>query len=407
MLSFRSEASTQSYTSVFTQNSRDGSVQGHYRRNEPDQIQRDIQDQNMADDDFPDEDFDDLPLDELDSVIYQESAHVITQSDCTSENNTRITGNPINLDRVTKIEQHTLKGSGSCSNSRSITQKRDNQGSTTGATVQSAKATSTPFFFPAASAPSRELEFVTNEESDFMDEDMDCFIEELDMCVVQTRRPGQPNQLPVQQGPSRDRESATNKTPVSNCRLNSESSASETYRFSACESSHNTPREQSFSSHTTESESTVAAVTLTSPPFTYLCLLEELMSSRHPCTMEICVKAFIVTLMGKLSSNNGIWCVCATISDGSCYLDVELSNDVLTGLLGFSVAEKGALKRDPARRGELESGMKRCQEELVDMCCVMTIVVEPEIGKAVVTKADPVNEKVLQELEKRVRDGRK
>lgn len=123
--------------------------------------------------------------------------------------------------------------------------------------------------------------------------------------------------------------------------------------------------------------------------------------------MEIHVKAFIVTLLGKLTSSNGVWSVSATISDGTGYLDVELSNEVLTGLLGFSVAEKGALKRDPSRRGELDAGMRRCQEELVDMCCIMTVIVQPEGRKAVVTKVDPVSEKILQELEQRVRDGRK
>lgn len=131
------------------------------------------------------------------------------------------------------------------------------------------------------------------------------------------------------------------------------------------------------------------------------------MSRPHPHTTEIRVKAFIVTLLGKLSSRNGLWHVSATISDGTGYLDVELSDEVLTGLLGFSVAEKGALKRDPARRGELDAGMRRCQEGLVDMCCVMTIAVKPDGGKAVVTKAEPINEKVLQELERRASDGRK
>lgn len=393
-MSFRSEAS-----SGFTQNSRDGSVQRHYHRNEPDQIQQDVQDHNMEDNDFPDEDFDDLPLDELDSVIYQENTNVITQSDSshisTSGPNTRITGKPYNLDRI----QPTLNASGSCSNSRSTTQQRDDQGSTRGVKAQSAKAMSTPFFSPAASEPSHE--FVTRDESDFMDEDMDCFIEELDMCAVQTRSPGVLDLLPVQQGPSRDRESATNKPSVSSYRLNSEPSRSET------KSSHSTPQQPSSSTHTRESYSKVPTVTLTSPPFTYLCLLDELMSEPRTHPTEICVKAFIVTLLGKLSSSNGIWRVRATISDGTGYLDVELSDQVLSGLLGFSVAEKGVLKRDPARRGELEAGMKRCQEELVDMCCVMTVVIEPEGRKAVVSKADPVNEKVLQELEQRVRDRRK
>lgn len=57
--------------------------------------------------------------------------------------------------------------------------------------------------------------------------------------------------------------------------------------------------------------------------------------------------------------------------------------------------------------GELDAGMRRCQEELVDMCCIMTVIVQPEGRKAVVTKVDPVSEKTLQELEQRVRDGRK
>ncbi|KAE8292093.1 RecQ-mediated genome instability protein 1 [Larimichthys crocea] len=127
-----------------------------------------------------------------------------------------------------------------------------------------------------------------------------------------------------------------------------------------------------------------------------------MMSKPHKHTTKIHVKAFIVTLLGRLSSSNGLWRICASISDGTGYLDVELSDEVLTGLLGFSVAEKGALKRDPARRGELDTGMMRCQQELVDMCCVMTIEVEAEGRKAVVTKAQPVDEKVLQELEQRV-----
>uniref|UniRef100_A0A665VGK4 RecQ-mediated genome instability protein 1 n=1 Tax=Echeneis naucrates TaxID=173247 RepID=A0A665VGK4_ECHNA len=152
---------------------------------------------------------------------------------------------------------------------------------------------------------------------------------------------------------------------------------------------------------------TVPALTLTSPPFTYLCLLEDFMSNTQAHTTEILVKAFIVTLLGKLTSSKGVWSVCVTISDGTGYLDVELSDMVLTDLLGFSVAQKAALKRDPALRGELDAGMRRCQEELVDMCCVMTIVVKPEGRKALVTKAAQVSEKTLRELEQRVRDRRK
>ncbi|XP_029294775.1 LOW QUALITY PROTEIN: recQ-mediated genome instability protein 1 [Cottoperca gobio] len=414
--SARSLVSTASFRSGLTQSNRGGSVQGRRHSNEQEDsdllIQQEISDANMADEDFPDEDFDDLPLDELNSVVFQKSTNVTTQSDSshrsTSQNNNNlITG--IHNRTTSQFVQHALNVSGSrldSSNSRSTTQKRDYQGSTRGARGQVFSPT-------AALEPSHELmidDLVTNAESDFMDEDMDCLLAEVET--------GRLNQLPVHQGPSRARDSSANRTETSssNCGFTSDLSRNATDRFSintepAFESSHNTPQVQNYTSSTAvfdpQSEGSAPALTLTSPPFTYLCLLEEMMSKQQHHTTEICVKAFIVTLLGKLSSNNGFWRVCATISDGTGYLDVELSDEVLTGLLGFSVAEKGALKRDPSRRGELDTGMRRCQEELVDMCCVMTIVVEPDGGKAVMTKADPVNEKVVQQLEQRVRDGRK
>lgn len=360
----------------------------------------------MADEDFPDEDFDDLPLDELNSVIYQESTNVIPQSDIGHKNTpgstTRIRGTADSLNRAAKSEQHTFIGSGSCSTSTLAIHKRDDQSRARGATAQS--VTSIPFFSPEASKPTHESKFVTNNEGKDMDEDMDFYTEELDVYAVQSGRPGKQKTLLAHQTPSTDTQ--TLKTSVSHYRLESQSSGNKTDN-PAFGSPHSAVQGPRFSSTTREAESTVPAVTLTSPPFTYLCLLEELISKPDPHTTEIRVKAFIVTLLGKLSSNNGVWRVCATISDGTGYLDVELSDKVLTGLLGFSVAEKELMKRDPARRGELDAGMKRCQEELVDMCCVMTIVVKPAGKKAVVTEADPVNENVLEELEKRVRDWRK
>lgn len=341
----------------------------------------------MADEDFPDEDFDDLPMDELDAVIFQESANV-TDTSRGPQNNNRITGSSY---RATE-PQTAQKSSGSqlgSSSSRSTAHGSCARGPTAASP------------FSPASEPSREIEFVAND--DFMDEDMDCFIDE-----VQTGRAGAPNQFPVQREPTRARESAAKKpdTSDSSCRPPNDSLKSVTPQGQSCTSS-TAGFDRLSAKKDPQSHSTVPALTLTSPPFTYLCLLDETMSRPHPHTTEIRVKAFIVTLLGKLSSRNGLWHVSATISDGTGYLDVELSDEVLTGLLGFSVAEKGALKRDPARRGELDAGMRRCQEGLVDMCCVMTIAVKPDGGKAVVTKAEPINEKVLQELERRASDGRK
>uniref|UniRef100_A0A4W6GAL4 RecQ-mediated genome instability protein 1 n=1 Tax=Lates calcarifer TaxID=8187 RepID=A0A4W6GAL4_LATCA len=369
LVSSRSATSSFSYRSGLTHNSRRGPVQEQEDSDLFDtipsehEIQHEIQDHSMAEEDFPDEDFDDLPLDELDSMIFQQTANVTAQFDSshrsTPQNSCRITGNPNSLGRATKpqtaqFEQHTLNGSGSLlgsGNSRSVTQKRDYQGCTKGAA-----ATST------ALEPSHKLEFITNDEKS-----------------------------------SASSYTHTSKSSRSGTDLRLQG---QSYTSNATDSNRLSTKKDP------QSDSTVPVLTLTSPPFTYLCLLEELMSKPNPHTTEVRVKAFIVTLLGKLSSNNGVWSVCATISDGTGYLDVELSNKVLMGLLGFSVAEKAALKRDPARRGELDAGMRRCQEELVDMCCVMTMAVKPD-GKAVVTKADQVTEKVLQELEQRVRDRRK
>ncbi|KAF7650287.1 hypothetical protein LDENG_00128050 [Lucifuga dentata] len=341
------------------------SVHVHRRSNEPENLglvsdstsnYQEIADHNMADEEFPDEDFDDLPLDELDSVIFQDSTNVTAQSDSShaTPQTHRITANPHSYNSAakpqtgqTEAQQQTRGGSGSWPESG------NNVSSIRAAGRHLATARCKPDS-PPASLPSHQHLLVHN-DTDFMDEDMDCFIEAAESYGVQT---------------GLESARSTEETP------------------------------QALTSEGPQCDRTVPAVTLSSPPFTYLCLLQESKPPIH--ATEIRVKAFIVTLLGKLSSSNGFWRVCATISDGTGYLDVELSDEVLTGLLGFSVAEKAALKREPARRGEIEAGMKRCQEELVDMCCVLNIRVDPEGGQVVVTRADPINEKVLQALEQRV-----
>lgn len=385
--------------SGLTQSIRDGSVHNHhlsYEQEHSDLLASDhiqeIQDYNMDDEDFPDEDF--LPMDEWDTAISQESTAAADRRSMPQNN--RVTRNPNRATKpqIAQSEQKTLTSYLSRLGSRNspADAQRRGYGGVTG---------QLPAFSPAALEPPRHSELVTHDEGDFMDEDTDCLLGE-----VQTESTGESNQLPVQPGPSAERESTTKKTDItrSSERLTGDSSRSVT------------PQRHNYTSSTADrlaankdpqSHSSAPAVTLTSTPFTYLCLLKEMMSKPDFHTTEIHLKAFIVTLLGKLSSRNGLWCVCAMISDGTGYLDVELSDEVLTRLLGFSVAEKGMLKRDPVRRGELDTGMRRCLEELVDMCCVMTVVVEPEGGKAVVTKAEPVSEKVLQELEQRVKDRKK
>lgn len=339
-----------------TQSHRDESAQGHHHRYEentdPLPSGRLNRIQSIEDEDFPDEDFDALPIDELEAMMFQESVDLSPRLMETPRGAT--------TSRTVEFEQApaTSSGSGfSTSNSKSTMQKRDHGGR------------------PAAGPPSASA----NAASDFTDEDMDCML--IDVQTGGTTAP------PGQGGLSPSRESCTKKTNLS---------ISERALGSGSPRGIKSPEQLS-----------TPALTLSSPPFTYLCLLEQTMSRSDFQTTELCLKAFIVTLLGKLSSSNNAWNICATISDGTGYLDVELSDQVLKGLLGFSVEEKRLLKGDPLLRGQLERGMRRCQEELVDMCGIMTLVVEAEGRKAVVTKVEAVSETVLRQLEQRLRAGGK
>lgn len=305
--------------------------------------------ENQIVEDFPDEDFDELLLEELNGATVRQTPTVAAQSLChgnapQNNNRTSLGLNITSAGQTARFQQHTLRGSGSR--------------------------------FLAAQELSSEQQFDGNIEMDFMDEDMECFFNEEES----TTATGGQNRFPVKQGLSKD--------PVNT-------------RASGFSCSHSSDSIETV--RRPHSDSRDLLPTLTSPPFTYLC---QNTGPNHNTT-EIRVKAFIVTLLGKLSSSNNRWSICATVSDGTGYLDVELSDAVLTGLLGFSVAEKVAQRRDPARRSELQAGMCRCQEELVDMCCVMTIKIQSHESKPVVTKAEQVSKKVLQELEIRGRDRRR
>ncbi|XP_034026336.1 recQ-mediated genome instability protein 1 [Thalassophryne amazonica] len=413
--SSRNEASTQSFRSSLTHTNRGASVPGDHQSNEEDSdlLHQEIIDDNLHDEDFPEEDFNDLPLEELDGVIFNESRSASTQSDRSHgsilrSNNTMANPNSFNRAKAPQTaESHSdphqctfndRSQLGSGFSLRSI-QKIESPTWNAAATGQLAavlcKSSSS-----ASLSSHKGGDFLMNDMRDHMDEDMEtCFLEEMGSCGVQTEELSQPlragrlNQFLHLQGPCLE---TSNQRALGASHSGFESS--HTLSVGQCCS---TELDRPSAKKALQRDRTVSSVTLTSPPFTYLCLLQELVPRQHPHTVNICVKAFIVTLLGKLSSNNGAWRVCATISDGTGYLDVELSDEVLTGLLGFSVAEKAVLKHDPFQRGKLDAGMRRCQEELVDMSCVMIIEVKTE-GRSVVNKVVPVSEKVLWELEQRV-----
>ncbi|NWS62430.1 RMI1 protein, partial [Chunga burmeisteri] len=138
---------------------------------------------------------------------------------------------------------------------------------------------------------------------------------------------------------------------------------------------------------------------LDSPPFTYISLL----LARKPETVTILkVKCFIVTLTGNLTSSNGSWGIKAKISDGSAYLEVDFADDILTSLIGFSVPEMHRLKKDPASHLKLRDGLEKCQKQLIDLCCLMTIEFNPLQSKATVLILQDADARHLEQLKKRL-----
>ncbi|XP_064261118.1 recQ-mediated genome instability protein 1 [Passer domesticus] len=142
-----------------------------------------------------------------------------------------------------------------------------------------------------------------------------------------------------------------------------------------------------------------AHLDLDSPPFTYISLL----LAKKPETVTVLkVKCFIVTLTGNLTKSSGSWGIKAKISDGSAYLEVDFADDILTSFIGFSVPEINKLKKDPALRLKLKDGLDKCQKQLIDLCCLMTIEFNPFQSKATVLILQDADARHLEQLKKRL-----
>ncbi|KAL6087718.1 hypothetical protein STEG23_033244 [Scotinomys teguina] len=138
---------------------------------------------------------------------------------------------------------------------------------------------------------------------------------------------------------------------------------------------------------------------LNSPPFIYLSVL---MARKPKEVTTVKVKAFIVTLTGNLSSSGGSWGVTAKVSDGTAYLDVNFIDEILTSMIGFSVPEMKQLKKDPLKYQKFLKGLQKCQQDLIDLCCLMTISFNPSSCKAVVLELQDVGVEHLENLKRRL-----
>ncbi|XP_073675754.1 recQ-mediated genome instability protein 1 [Garra rufa] len=165
---------------------------------------------------------------------------------------------------------------------------------------------------------------------------------------------------------------------------------------------HEVPQTSVRSSSTSTAGSSSCERDAPTPP--YLCMLQA--GHWPPAEVQVLrLQAFIVTLIGNLRSSSGVWKLGATISDGTGYLDVDLSDAMLTKLIGYSATEARVLRKDLAKRGEVDSGIQHCQRELVDMCCMMNVQVD-QTGRGVLLSASLLSDGECSETQKRVKARR-
>ncbi|CAH1226707.1 RMI1 [Branchiostoma lanceolatum] len=144
-------------------------------------------------------------------------------------------------------------------------------------------------------------------------------------------------------------------------------------------------------------------VDLDTPPFTYLSkVLSALPVSNRTV---VTVKAFILTLTSKLEKTD-VWKISAMINDGSACVDVDLGDQVLAKLIGFTVTELKNLvvraKTDPAIKKRIKEGLEGCQKKLIDLSCLMEVEFSPTLVKPRVIALSDVNPTVVRQLQERV-----
>eukprot|EP00105_Crassostrea_gigas_P014938 XP_011431787.2 PREDICTED: recQ-mediated genome instability protein 1-like [Crassostrea gigas] len=141
-----------------------------------------------------------------------------------------------------------------------------------------------------------------------------------------------------------------------------------------------------------------------SEPFTYLAFVKKKMPVSQPIRFH--TKAYVSTLTDKLRRIGGVrWQLPCKINDGSEVMDVNLSNQVLTKLIGFSVPETMEmrhLKPDSFLMKKLNKGIKDCQQSLINLLAVMELVVSPGAEKPEILSLRDVSDQDILLLQSRV-----
>ncbi|KAL3882558.1 hypothetical protein ACJMK2_028893 [Sinanodonta woodiana] len=137
-------------------------------------------------------------------------------------------------------------------------------------------------------------------------------------------------------------------------------------------------------------------------PFTYLLEVVKKMRSQTFSKSQFRVKAYISTLTSKLTLKDDEWCLSCKLNDGTSSLVVDLSNGVLTQLIGFSGQDSMEMRKrakfDPGVKDVLVEGLQQCQQKLIDLMCIMEVEISPDHAKPVVIALIPISSEHIHVL---------
>ncbi|KAH3819646.1 hypothetical protein DPMN_121386 [Dreissena polymorpha] len=125
-------------------------------------------------------------------------------------------------------------------------------------------------------------------------------------------------------------------------------------------------------------------------PFTYLCKVMGQPLTQQPVYHT--VKAYISTLTSKLNNVDNKWTLSCKINDGTRAVDVDLSSQLLTEMIGFSPAEantmKARIRTEPGLKQVLKDGIQQCQQKLTELMCLLELETSTSLPrpKVVATK---------------------
>ncbi|XP_046387957.1 recQ-mediated genome instability protein 1-like isoform X2 [Ischnura elegans] len=141
---------------------------------------------------------------------------------------------------------------------------------------------------------------------------------------------------------------------------------------------------------------------VSSEPFVYIAQLIE----SRPRNGIFAVKGLLFTLLSTLKEKDGRWDIQARLSDGSDYVDVSFSEEVLDELIGFSATEMKVLRQkmagNPAIKEKLKKGFQGAKKKFHDMNCIFYLQFMEDCDLPVVFKIEEISSQHLTSMRSRI-----